>query len=286
MPWIGGLAESLRPNPAKWPRTKGSLAAVAIEGVEGDEMIVLKSSRELALMRRAGYIVACVLERFREVVRPGITTAELEEIASQLIEREGGIPSFKGYRGFPAAICTSINEEIVHGIPSPKRVLEEGDIISLDVGAIYRGYHGDAAITLPVGTVGKEVQRLLEVTRGALKAGIAQSHVGQRVGDISAAIQRYAEANGFNVVREYTGHGIGQRMHEEPQIPNFGPPNRGPRLRPGMTFALEPMVTVGDWRTRTLSDGWTVVTADGSLSAHFEHTLAVTDGEPEILTQL
>ena len=249
-------------------------------------MIVLKSSRELALMRRAGYIVACVLERFREVVRPGITTAELEEIASQLIERKGGIPSFKGYRGFPAAICTSINEEIVHGIPSPKRVLKEGDIISLDVGAIYRGYHGDAAITLPVGTVGKEVQRLLEVTHGALKAGIAQSHVGQRVGDISAAIQRYAEANGFNVVREYTGHGIGQQMHEEPQIPNFGPPNRGPRLRPGMTFALEPMVTVGDWRTRTLSNGWTVVTADGSLSAHFEHTIAVTDGEPEILTQL
>lgn len=249
-------------------------------------MIVLKSSHELELMRQAGRIVAQVLERFREVVRPGITTAELEKVASHIIEREGAIPSFKGYRGFPASICASINEEIVHGIPSPKRVLEEGDIISLDVGAIYKGYHGDAAITLPVGTVGEEVQRLLEVTQGALRAGIAQSHAGKRLGDISAAIQRHAEVNGFNVVREYTGHGIGQEMHEDPQIPNFGRPNRGPRLRPGMTFALEPMVMAGDWRTRTLSDNWTVVTADGSLSAHFEHTLAITDGEPEILTRL
>lgn len=262
------------------------MVAVAIEDVEDDDMIVLKSSRELELMRRAGRIVACVLGRFREVVRPGITTAELEEVALQIIEREGGIPSFKGYRGFPAAICASINEEIVHGIPSPKRVVEEGDIVSLDVGAIYEGYHGDAAITLPVGEVEEEVQRLLEVTHGALKEGITQSKVGKRVGDISAAIQRYAEVNGFNVVREYTGHGIGQQMHEEPQIPNFGPPNRGARLRLGMTFALEPMVTVGDWRTQALSDGWTVVTADGSLSAHFEHTIAVTDGEPEILTRL
>ncbi len=249
-------------------------------------MIILKSPRELALMRRAGRIVARVLDRFREVVRPGITTAELEEVALQIIEREGGIPSFKGYRGYPAAICASINEEVVHGIPSPKRVLKEGDIVSLDVGAIYKGYHGDAAITLPVGAVSEEVQRLLEVTQGALHAGIAQAHPGNRLGDISAAIQRYVESQGFNVVREYTGHGIGQEMHEEPQIPNFGPPNRGPRLRPGMTMALEPMVTAGDWRTRTLSDGWTVVTADGSLSAHFEHTIAITDGEPEILTRL
>ena len=249
-------------------------------------MIILKSPRELALMRQAGRIVARVLDRFREVVRPGITTAELEEVALQIIEREGGIPSFKGYRGYPAAICASINEEVVHGIPSPKRVLKEGDIVSLDVGAIYKGYHGDAAITLPVGAVNEEVQRLLEVTQGALHAGIAQAHPGNRLGDISAAIQRYVESRGFNVVREYTGHGIGQEMHEEPQIPNFGPPNRGPRLRPGMTMALEPMVTAGDWRTRTLSDGWTVVTADGSLSAHFEHTIAITDGEPEILTRL
>ena len=249
-------------------------------------MIILKSSRELALMRRAGRIVAQVHECFREMVRPGITTADLERAASRIIEQEGAISSFKGYRGFPAAICTSINEEIVHGIPSPKRVLKEGDIISLDVGAIHRGYHGDAAITLPVGQVDEEVQRLLEVTQGALEAGIAQARTGRRLGDISAAIQRYAEVNGFNVVREYTGHGIGQEMHEDPQIPNFGRPNRGPRLRPGMTFAFEPMVMAGDWQTRVLSDNWTVVTADGSLSAHFEHTLAVTDGEPEILTRL
>jgi methionyl aminopeptidase len=249
-------------------------------------MIVLKSSRELALMRQAGRIVAQVHEAFREVVRPGISTLDLEKVASHIIEQEEAIPSFKGYRGFPASICASINEEIVHGIPTPKRVLEEGDIISLDVGAIYKGYQGDAAITLPVGEVDEEVRRLLQVTQDALKAGIAQSRAGKRLGDISAAIQRHAEVNGFNVVREYTGHGIGQKMHEDPQIPNFGQPNRGPRLRPGMTFALEPMVMAGDWRTRTLSDGWTVVTADGSLSAHFEHTLAVTDGEPEILTKL
>lgn len=249
-------------------------------------MIVLKSSRELALMRRAGRIVAQVHECFQEMVRPGITTADLERAASRIIEQEGAISSFKGYRGFPAAICTSINEEIVHGIPSPKRVLKEGDIISLDVGAIYKGYHGDAAITLPVGQVDEEVQRLLEVTQGALEAGIAQARTGRRLGDISAAIQHYAEVNSFNVVREYTGHGIGQEMHEDPQIPNFGQPNRGPRLRPGMTFALEPMVMAGDWHTRVLSDKWTVVTADGSLSAHFEHTLAITDGEPEILTRL
>lgn len=249
-------------------------------------MIVLKSSRELALMRQAGRIVAQVHERFREVVRPGITTADLEKVASRIIEQEGAIPSFKGYRGFPATICASINEEIVHGIPSPERVLEEGDIISLDVGTIYKGYQGDAAITLPVGEVDEEVRRLLQVTQDALKAGIAQSRAGKRLGDISAAIQRYVEGRGFNVVREYTGHGIGQEMHEDPQIPNFGRPNRGPRLRPGMTFALEPMVMAGDWQTRTLSDNWTVVTADGSLSAHFEHTLAVTNGEPEILTKL
>jgi len=198
-------------------------------------MIVLKSSRELALMRRAGRIVAQVHERFREVVRPGITTADLEKVASRIIEQEGAIPSFKGYRGFPASICASINEEIVHGIPSPERVLEEGDIISLDVGTIYKGYQGDAAITLPVGEVDEEVRRLLQVTQGALRAGIAQSHAGKR---------------------------------------------------PGMTFALEPMVMAGDWRTRTLSNDWTVVTADGSLSAHFEHTIAVTNGEPEILTKL
>jgi len=249
-------------------------------------MVILKSRLALSHMRQAGRIVAGVLERFREIVRPGITTAELEKEACEYIAREGGRPSFKGYHGFPAVICASINEEIVHGIPSPHRILAEGDIISLDVGAIYRGYQGDAAITLPVGRVSAEVQRLLEVTEGALWEGIAQSRRGNRTGDISAAIQRYVESRGFSVVREYTGHGIGRSMHEDPQIPNFGEPGTGVRLRPGMTFALEPMVVAGSWRTRTLEDGWTVVTADGSLSAHFEHTIAVTEGEPEILTRL
>jgi len=237
-------------------------------------------------MRDAGRIVARVLERLREIVRPGSTTAQLEEEACALIAREGGRPSFKGYRGFPAAICVSINEEVVHGIPSPCRVLAEGDIVSLDVGVIYRGYQGDAAITLPVGRVGPEAQRLLAVTERALWEGIAQSRRGSWTGDISAGIQRYVESQGFNVVREYTGHGIGHSMHEDPQIPNFGRPGTGCRLRPGMTFALEPMVIAGDWKTRALGDGWTVVAADGALSAHFEHTIAVTEGQPEILTRL
>jgi methionyl aminopeptidase len=249
-------------------------------------MIILKSPSALARMRAAGHIVAQVLERFREVVQPGVTTAKLEEEACAVMAREGGRPSFKGYRGFPGAICVSINEEVVHGIPSPHRVLAEGDIVSLDVGVIYRGYQGDAAITLPVGRVSPEVQRLLAVTERALWEGIAQSQQGNRTGDVSAAIQRYVESQGFSVVREYTGHGIGRSMHEDPQIPNFGQSGTGSRLRSGMTFALEPMVIAGGWKTRTLKDGWTVVPADGALSAHFEHTIAVTDSQPEILTRL
>ena len=249
-------------------------------------MIILKSPSALARMRDAGRIVAQVLERLREVVQPGVTTAKLEEEACALIAREGGHPSFKGYRGFPAAICVSINEEVVHGIPSPHRVLVEGDIVSLDVGVIYHGYQGDAAITLPVGRVSPKAQQLLAVTERALWEGIAQSRQGHWTGDISAAIQRYVESQGYNVVREYTGHGIGRSMHEDPQIPNFGRPRTGSRLRPGMTFALEPMVIAGGWKTRTLDDGWTVVPADGALSAHFEHTIAVTDGQPEVLTKL
>ncbi len=249
-------------------------------------MIILKSPSALARMRDAGRIVAQVLERLREVVRPGVTTAQLEEEACIFIAREGGHPSFKGYRGFPAAICVSINEEVVHGIPSPHRVLVEGDIVSLDVGVIYHGYQGDAAITLPVGRVSPKAQQLLAVTERALWEGIAQSRQGHWTGDISAAIQRYVESQGYNVVREYTGHGIGRSMHEDPQIPNFGRPRTGSRLRPGMTFALEPMVIAGGWKTRTLDDGWTVVPADGALSAHFEHTIAVTDGQPEVLTKL
>ncbi|MEA3344778.1 MAG: type I methionyl aminopeptidase [Chloroflexota bacterium] len=247
--------------------------------------IILKSPSALARMRDAGRIVAQILGRFREIVQSGVTTAQLDEEARAIIAREGARPSFKGYRGFPGAICASINEEIVHGIPSPHRTLAEGDIISLDVGVIYRGYQGDAAITLPVGEVSPEVERLLAVTEEALRRGIAQSRQGNWVGDISTAIQSWVESQGYNVVREYTGHGIGRSMHEAPQIPNFGRPHTGAPLRPGMTFALEPMVIAGGWGTRTLDDGWTVVSADGALSAHFEHTVAVTDDQPEIFTK-
>jgi methionyl aminopeptidase len=248
-------------------------------------MISFKSSRELARMREAGRIVAEVLARLREKVVPGVTTAELDVLAHQIIVSYGAKPSFKGYRGFPASLCVSVNEEVVHGIPG-KRVLQDGDIVSMDVGAIYRGYQGDAAITLGVGKVNGAAQHLMEVAAGALQAGIAQSRAGKRVGDISWAIQKYAEGNGYAVVREYTGHGIGREMHEEPQIPNFGKPGHGALLKPGMTFALEPMVTLNDYHTRVLDDNWTVVTLDGQLSAHFEHTVAVTRGEPEVLTRL
>jgi len=252
-------------------------------------VIILKTAHELALMREAGRIVAEVLAMLQERLRPGMTTAELDRLAEALIRKRGAVPSFKGYRGFPGAICTSINEEVVHGIPSNRRRLREGDIISIDVGAIYQGYHGDSAWTFAVGEISEEARRLLEATEGALYAGIAQARAGNRFRDISAAIQEYVESRGFSVVREYTGHGIGKQMHEEPQILHYvhpEDPNRNRRLRPGMTFALEPMVNVGTWETEVLSDGWTVVTKDRRLSAHFEHTLAITDGEAEILTRL
>jgi methionyl aminopeptidase len=247
-------------------------------------MIDFKSSWELARMREAGRIVAEVLARLREKVTPGVTTAGVDALAYQIIVGYGAKPSFKGYRGFPASLCVSVNEEVVHGIPG-KRVLQEGDIVSLDVGAIYRGYQGDAAITLGVGKVNGAAQHLMEVAAEALQAGIAQSRAGKRTGDISWAIQQCAERNGYAVVREYTGHGIGREMHEEPQIPNFGEPGRGVLLKLGMTFALEPMVTMGDYHTRVLDDNWTVVTVDGQLSAHFEHTVAVTEEGPEVLTR-
>jgi len=237
-------------------------------------------------MRQAGRIVAKVLAALQQKVRPGISTAELDELACQIITKHKAIPSFKGYRGFPASLCVSINEEVVHGIPSKNRHLREGDIVSFDVGAIYQGYHGDAAVTLGVGEISQRAKELLAVTAGALEAAIARCVPGNRTGDISWAIQHYAESRGYSVVREYTGHGIGLQMHEDPQIPNYGQPRRGFLLKPGMTFALEPMVSEGDWRTRVLSDKWTVVTRDGKLSAHFEHTVAVTEGEPEILTRL
>jgi methionyl aminopeptidase len=251
-------------------------------------MITLKSAHELALMREAGRIVAEVLAAIREAVSPGVTTADLEAIADRIIVgKYEAIPSFKGYRGFPGMVCASINEEIVHGIPG-ERVLNEGDIVSVDVGVIYKGFHGDAAITAAVGTVDSESQRLMDVTAESLRVGIGAAKPGSYTTDISKAIQTYVESQGFSVVREYTGHGIGRNMHEDPQIPNYFEPRLGGRirLRPGMTFALEPMVNVGDWRTRLLEDRWTVVTADGTRSAHFEHTVAVTKNGPEILTRL
>jgi len=245
--------------------------------------IIIKSEREIAIMRQAGRIVAIVLDILSRQVRPGMKTTELDVIAAREVERLGAKPSFKGYRGFPANLCVSVNDEIVHGIPG-ERVLGEGDIVSLDLGVSFMGFQGDAAVTVGVGEIDSQARELMETTGGALKAGIAAAHHGARLGDISAAIQNYAESRGYSVVREYTGHGIGREMHEEPQIPNFGLPGTGPVLKKGMTLALEPMVNVGDWRTRVGDDHWTVLTADGSLSAHFEHTIVITDGEPEMLT--
>jgi len=245
--------------------------------------IIIKSDREIATMRQAGRIVAIILRILSEQVRPGMKTKELDVIAARELERLGAKPSFKGYRGFPANLCVSVNDEIVHGIPG-ERVLGEGDIVSLDFGAIFNGFQGDAAVTVGVGEVSSQAEQLMKTTEGALKAGIAAAYPGARLEDISAAIQNYAESSGYSVVREYTGHGIGREMHEAPQIPNFGLPGVGPVLKKGMTLALEPMVNVGGWRTRLGNDHWVVLTADGSLSAHFEHTIAITNDEPEVLT--
>jgi methionyl aminopeptidase len=254
-------------------------------------VIVLKSKREIAEMREAGRIVARVHEALREMIRPGVTTAELNIRAEEIIRAHSAIPAFLGYphtgrNDFPASICASINEELVHGIPIPQRWLEPGDIVSIDVGAIYRGWVGDSAWTYPVESVDDEARRLLEATVGSLWAGITVARAGNFVSDISRAIESYVSDRGLSVVREYTGHGVGRRMHEEPQVLNFVPDGagRGVRLKAGMTLALEPMVNVGTWRTRVLSDGWTVVTADGKRSAHFEHSIAITDGDPEVLT--
>ncbi|MDD5038488.1 MAG: type I methionyl aminopeptidase [Dehalococcoidales bacterium] len=247
--------------------------------------IIIKSDREIAIMRQAGRIVATVLEMLKLQVRPGMKTEELDVMAAREVTRLGGLSSFKGYRGYPAHLCVSVNNEIVHGIPG-KRVLRNGDIVSLDFGAIFMGFHGDAAVTVGVGSINSEAEQLIETTSGALKAGIAQAYPGARLGDISSAIQRYAESKGYSVVREYTGHGIGRDMHEEPLVPNFGLPGSGPVLRKGMTLALEPMVNIGDWHAKVGDDQWTVLTSDGSLSAHFEHTIAITDAEPVVLTAL
>ncbi|QBS37011.1 type I methionyl aminopeptidase [Thermaerobacter sp. FW80] len=247
-------------------------------------MIELKSPREIELMREAGRIVAAVLRELASALRPGITTADLDRLAERLIREAGAEPAFKGYQGFPASICTSINDEVVHGIPSPRRVIREGDVVSIDVGARYHGYHGDSAATFAVGAVSAEARRLLEVTRRSLEAGIAAARPGHRVGDVGHAVQQVVEAAGFSVVRDYAGHGIGRAMHEDPQVPNYGQPGTGLRLRPGLVLAIEPMVNAGGPAVRTDPDGWTVRTVDGSLSAHFEHTVLITEGEPEVLT--
>jgi len=248
-------------------------------------MTIIKSSQEIAIMRKTGKIVATVLQKLKEEIRSGIQTRQLDTIASEELKRHGARASFKGYRGFPASLCVSVNDEVVHGIPSTRQ-LKDGDIVSLDFGAIVNGFHGDAAITVPVGSISPEAQKLIDVTESALMAGIKAAQNRSRLGDISAAIQDYAESRGFSVVREYSGHGVGRSLHEDPLIPNFGNRGEGPVMSKGMTLALEPMVNTGGWKTRVADNNWTVLTADGSLSAHFEHTIAISDGEPEVLTLL
>ncbi len=252
-----------------------------------DRQIVLKSPREIEIMREAGRINALALQAVREAARPGVTTAELDAVAEEVIRSHGATPAFKGYPGpypYPATITVSINDELVHGIPSKQRKLREGDIVSIDCGTVYKGYVGDSAFTMGIGAISPEAQRLLEVTERALYIGIEQMRPGNRVGDVSAAIQRYVESHGYHVTREYTGHGVGREMHEGPSVPNYGTPGRGVMLRAGMVIALEPMVLIGTPKTRVLPDKWTVVSADGSLTAHFEHTVAITEDGPDILT--
>jgi methionyl aminopeptidase len=245
--------------------------------------IIIKSDDEIALMREAGRIVAEVLELLAAEVRPGLRTAELDTIVREEFKRRKVVPTFLGYQGYPAHVCVSVNDEIVHGIPG-RRVLREGDIVSIDLGATYQGFVADSALSIGVGRMAPEAQRLIDVTREALRKSIQAARPGAHLGAVSHAVQTHAESQGYSVVREYVGHGVGRDMHEEPQVPNYGPADRGPLLRKGMVIAIEPMVNVGDWHTKKHDDGWTVSTLDGSLSAHFEHTIAITDGEPEVLT--
>lgn len=247
-------------------------------------MIILKSPEQIARMKEAGLIVWQVHQELAKAVQPGVTTRELDQLAESLIRKAGGEPTFKGYHGYPASICASINDEVVHGIPSD-RTLKEGDIIAIDLGVTYKGWVGDSAYTHPVGLVSPDTARLLEVTRIALEKGIAQCYPGNRLGDMGHAIQAHVEAHGFNVVRDFVGHGIGAKMHEDPQVPNFGRPGTGVTLRPGMVLAIEPMVNAGTWEVRVLDDEWTVVTEDRQYSAHFEHTVAITEDGPVILTK-
>ena len=246
-------------------------------------MITLKSSHEIELMRRAGKITAAARALAGEMVKPGVTTQEIDKAVEQFIRKQGATPSFLHLYGYPASICISVNDEVIHGIPG-KRVLQEGDIVSIDVGACVEGFHGDCCATFACGTIDPEAQRLIDVTRQSFFEGIRYAREGYRVGDISAAIQTYVESNGYSIVREYVGHGVGAAMHESPEVPNFGRSGRGPRLLRGMTLAIEPMVNAGGAAIRQLSDGWTVKTLDGKLAAHYENTILITDGEPEILT--
>ena len=247
--------------------------------------VVLKTRREIELMREAGRISAMALKVAGEAVRPGVSTLEIDTIARKYIESQGARPNFLGLYGFPATACISINNEVIHGIPAKDRILQEGDIVSIDLGAVKNGFHGDNAATFAVGMISDEAQRLIDTTRESLYVGLKQAVAGNRVGDISNAVQMYCEERGYGVVRDFVGHGVGKSLHEDPSVPNFGSPGRGARLLPGMTIAVEPMINQGSWEVNQLSDGWTIVTKDGKLSAHFEHTIAITnDGECMILT--
>lgn len=247
-------------------------------------MIVLKTSRELALMREAGRISQRALKLAGEAVEPGVTTGEIDRIVRRYIEKEGATPSFLGYGGFPASSCISVNNVVIHGIPSDKHVIQKGDIVSIDIGACIHGYHGDNAWTFPCGEISKEAQALLDATKESLFEGIKMARAGNRIGDIASAVQRYVEARSYSVVRDFVGHGVGAKLHEDPSVPNFGTPGRGVRLLPRMTIAIEPMINQGGHRVRVLGDQWTTVTVDGKLSAHFEHTVAITPDGPQILT--
>jgi methionyl aminopeptidase len=247
------------------------------------KQIKIKNAHEVELLARAGRILSAIIKELVRSLKSGMTTAQLDTMAEALIKANNVLPAFKGYRGFPACICASVNQEVVHGIPGTK-VIHDGDIVSVDMGIIYEGYYSDTAVTVGVGNIGQELERLLGVTQEGLECGIAKAQVGNRLSDISFAIQSYVESSGFSVVRDFVGHGIGQNLHEEPEIPNFGPPHRGPILQEGMVLAIEPMVNMGTWQTKILDDGWTVETLDGKPSAHFEHTVAITAVGPQILT--
>ena len=248
------------------------------------ELITLKTSRELDCMRKAGRITAAARKLAGELVVPGVTTLEIDTAVRKFIESQGGKPSFLGYGGFTGSACISVNDVVIHGIPSKKIVLQEGDIVSVDVGAFVDGFHGDCAATYACGAISDEAKRLIEVTEQSFWEGMKFARMGQRVSDISHAVQQYVEKHGYSVVRDFVGHGVGTKLHEAPEVPNYGPAGHGPRLQPGMTIAVEPMVCAGDFRVKVLKDGWTTVTVDGSLAAHYENTLLITDGDPEILT--